>query len=43
MDKTDNTSTMDVKVEILLKYLSNFQKTIEALLINSKINLILTW
>ena len=24
MDKTDNTSTMDVKVAILLKYLSNF-------------------
>ena len=34
---------MDVKIVILLKYVSDFWKTLEARLINSKINLILTW
>ena len=43
MDKTDSTSTMDVKIVILLKYFSNFWKTLVALLINSKIKLILAW
>ena len=32
----------DVRIAVLLKYLSNFRKTIEMLLINCKINLILT-
>lgn len=43
MDKTDSTSTMDVKIVILLKYFSNFWKTLVALLINSKIKPILAW
>ena len=35
--------TKDVEVAMPLKYLSNFWRTLEMLLINCKINLILTW
>ena len=40
IDKTDSTATMDVKIAILLKYVCKFWRTFEALLINTKINLI---
>ena len=44
---TGNTSisnnTKDVKIAVLLKYLSNFWRTLEMPLINCEINLILTW
>ena len=36
-------NTKDVKVAVLLKYLSNFWRTLEMPLINCDINLILTW
>ena len=36
-------NTKDVKRAILLKYLSNFWKTLEFSLINCEINLILKW
>ena len=35
--------TKDVKIAVVLKYLSNFVKTLEILLFNCEINLILTW
>ena len=35
-------NTNDVEIAMILKYLSNFWKTLEMLLINSEINLILT-
>ena len=38
-----NSGTKDVKIRVPLKYLSNFWRTLEMLLINSEINLILTW
>ena len=44
---TRNTSadgnTKDVEIIVPLKYLSNFWKALEMLLINCKVNLILTW
>ena len=43
MEKTLIMLKKDVRIAVLLKYLSNFWKTIEMLLINCKINLILTW
>ena len=36
-------NTKDVKIAVLLKYLSNFWRTLEVPLINCDINLILTW
>ena len=36
-------NTKDVKMAVLLKYLSNFWRTLEMPLINCDINLILTW
>ena len=35
-------NTNDVEIAMILKYLSNFWKTLEMLLINSEINVILT-
>ena len=35
--------TKDVKITVLLKYLSTFWRTLEMSLINCEINLILTW
>ena len=35
--------TKDVKIAVLLKYLSNFWRTLKMLLINCEINLILSW
>ena len=40
---TGDDSTKAVKIIISLKYLSNFWRTLEMLLINCGINLILTW
>ena len=36
-------NTKDVEIIVLLKYLSNFGTTLEMLLINCEVNLILTW
>ena len=36
-------NTKDVEIAVPLKYLSNFYRTLEMLLINYEINLILTW
>ena len=36
-------NTKDVEIIVLLKYLSNFWRTVEMPLINCKVNLILTW
>ena len=36
-------NTKDVKIAVLLKYLTNFWRTLEMPLINWDINLILTW
>ena len=41
--KTENNGTKAIKTVGQLKYLSNFWKTLEMLLINRKINLVLTW
>ena len=41
--RTGNDGTKNVKIRVPLKYLSKFWKTLEMLLINCKINLILTW
>ena len=38
-----NGNTKDVKIIVPLKYLSNFWRTLETLLINGEVNLILTW
>ena len=44
MGKTSNNdNTKDLEIAILLKYLSNFWRTLEITLIYCKINLILTW
>ena len=40
---SDADNTKDVKIAVPLKYLSNFWRTLEMLLINWEINLILTW
>ena len=39
----DDGNTKNVKIAVPLKYLSNFWKTFEILLINCESNLILTW
>ena len=39
----NNNNEKDVKIMVLLKYLSNFWRTLEMLLINCEVNLILTW
>ena len=36
-------NTKDVEIIVPLKYLSNFWRTLETLLINCEVNLILTW
>ena len=41
--RTGNDGTKNVKIGVPLKYLSNFWKTLEMLLINCEINLILSW
>ena len=41
--RTGNDGTKNVNIMVPLKYLSNFWKTLKMLLINGKINLILTW
>ena len=41
--QTGNNWTKDIKIIVPLKYLSNFWKTLEMLLINYKISLTLTW
>ena len=38
-----NDGTKNVKIMVLLKYISNFWRTLETPLINCEINLILTW
>ena len=40
---TGNYVTENVEIMVTLKYLSNFRRTLEITLINSEINLILTW
>ena len=40
--QTEDNRKKDVKITVLLKYLSNFWRTLEMPLINSEINLILT-
>ena len=39
----DANGTKDVEIMVLLKYLSNFWRTLEIPLINCEVNLILTW
>ena len=41
--KTGDDGTKNVEIMVLLKYLSNFWRTLEMPLINCDINLILTW
>ena len=41
--RTRNNGTKDVEIMVPLKYLSNFWRTLEMLLINCEVNLILTW
>ena len=41
--ETKAEGTKDVEIMVPLKYSSNFWRTLEMLLINSEINLILTW
>ena len=41
--QTKNNGTKDVEIMVLLKYLSNFWRTLEMPLINCEVNLILTW
>ena len=41
--QTRNDGTKDVEIMVLLKYLSNFWRTLEMPLINCEVNLILTW
>ena len=36
-------NTKDVEMAVLLKYMSNFGRTLEMTLINCEINVILTW
>ena len=40
---TEADNKKDVKIAVLLKYLSNFWRTLEISFINCEINLILTW
>ena len=39
----NNGNTKDVEIIVPLKYLSNFLRTLEMLLINCEVNFILTW
>ena len=39
----DDNNTKDIEIAVQLKYLSDFRKTLDMSLINSKINLIPTW
>ena len=39
----DNGNTKNTKIIVSLKYLSNFWRTLEMLLINREVNLQLTW
>ena len=41
--QTGDDGTKNVEIMVPLKYLSNFWRTLEVLLINCEINLILTW
>ena len=41
--QTGNDGTKDVEIMVLLKYLSNFWRTLEMPLINCEVNLTLTW
>ena len=41
--QTRDNGTKNVEIMVLLKYLSNFWRTLEMALINCEINLILTW
>ena len=41
--QTGNNGTKDVEIMVPLKYLSNFWRILEMLLINCEVNLILTW
>ena len=41
--KTENNGKKNVNIMVSLKYLSKFCRTLEILLINCEINLILTW
>ena len=41
-DRNGNNGTKNVKIRLPLKYLGNFRRTLEMLLINCEINLILT-
>ena len=41
--RTGNGGTKDVEIMVPLKYLNNFQRTLEMPLINCEVNLILTW
>ena len=41
--QTGDNGTKDAEIIVLLKYLSNFGRTLEMSLINCEINLILTW
>ena len=43
LDNTSNVGIIDIKTAAPLKYLNKFQRTLELLLINCEINLILTW
>ena len=44
VDNTDNTGNLEgVKIALLLKYSSNFWRSLEMPLINSKVELSLTW
>ena len=43
ISNTDNTGTINVEIAVPLKYLSNFWRTLEMLLINFEINLIQIW
>ena len=40
---TNDQGIINVEIAVPIKYLSNFWRTIEMLLINCKINLTLTW
>ena len=41
--QTNNNGIINIEIMVPLKYLSNFWRTLEMPLINSEINLILTW
>ena len=41
--QTGNNGTKNVEIMVPLKYLSNFWRTLEMSLINSEVNLMLTW